>query len=666
MLGKLQARLKARFAFPKPKIVAINIAWVAEDLKEKLEAGGVNIPLPEIPPISDDGALMQARMHLDDLALPREVMAAAVGRDRFILPKAIDLLDMSACLSLPFPDILDMFSGLTFPGRAGKAYAREDVAAKEPAYQEAPPPPSPAAQERCRHGLPRYMCAVCTPIQTPFAGRRTRSGRSRSYGYGASTKPRTLDVFDLLLPYLQPPIETLLSNPALFPKKRRPYQYQVKGIRFLAQNKSALLGDEMGLGKTIQAIVALQVLFRRGEIRRALILCRRSLLSVWETELSKWAPELFVIKVRGTREEREWLWELPAPIYLTTYETLREDIPRMAYLKQRFDVVILDEVQEIKNPGTKKARAVRQIQATYRWGLSGTPLENSLEDVLAIFRYLQPSLFRESAIVSPFHVREKIRPYILRRRAVDVLKDLPKKTVNEVWLELSPRQRELYDREYQRARSQLSRGGITRVHVFDWINKLKQICNLDPETGESCKVEYLFDQLESITEAGQKALVFSHFPNVTLRRIQHRLQKFDPAVFDGSLNDRERIRLIQAFQETDSPKVLLMSVQTGGVGLTLTRANHVFHFDHWWNPSIARQAEGRAHRIGQKRVVFVYDIYTRDTIEERIYRLLRKKESLFNFVIDDLSEKGVQRLITDEELFALFDLEPPRPKARNS
>lgn len=198
------------------------------------------------------------------------------------------------------------------------------------------------------------------------------------------------------------------------------------------------------------------------------------------------------------------------------------------------------------------------------------------------------------------------------------------------------------------------------MHVFDWINKLKQICNLDPDTGASCKLDYLIDELEDIVESGQKALVFSQYPNVTLRRIQEQLRAFDPAIFDGTLSDRDRSALIRAFQEESTPRVLLMSVRSGSLGITLTRATHVFHFDHWWNPATAQQAEARAHRIGQKHTVFVHDLYTRHTIEERIYKLLKRKEALFRTVIDDLSQAGVRRFITDEELYALFDLRPPK------
>jgi HJR/Mrr/RecB family endonuclease len=299
------------------------------------------------------------------------------------------------------------------------------------------------------------------------------------------------------------------------------------------------------------------------------------------------------------------------------------------------------------------------VKARYRWALSGTPLENKLEDVTSIYGYLRPGLFRSDELLSPEMVKRRIKPYFLRRRTADVRKELPDKVVNEIWLELTEAQLQTYLCEEQNGKAKLSEPGATRVHVFALISRLKQICNIDPSTGESCKADFLVDQLDGIVESGQKALVFSHLPQVSLSQIEPRLRDFGTATFDGRLSDIRRDAIIQAFQNHDRPAVLLMSVQAGGTGLTLTAANHVFHFDHWWNPAVARQAEGRAHRIGQEHTVFVYDLYTESTIEQRIYNLLQEKQALFDAVIDDLSVDYVQGKITDNELFGLFGLKPP-------
>lgn len=574
----------------------------------------------------------------------------AIEFTQLVIP---DQVDLNAIAWFTRPSSVDLFDPLRRVRVDGKAYGVET--AKRQASNQPSDIDASVDRSRCKHGLLRYSCATCASETTT----RGMSQKKMSVNH-TSKKTRTVDLFDLLLPFLQPPLDALLAEPVLFPPGRRPYEYQVAGIRFLSERKSALLGDEMGLGKTIQAIVATQLLFRRGEIKAVLIVCPRSLLGVWEHEMKKWAPELFLVKVRGTSQERTILWNTRASVHLTTYETLRSDcLNNDGGLKHRFGLVVLDEAQKIKNPDAGVSRAVREIQAQYRWALTGTPLENKLEDVIAIFDYLAPQLFRERRDWWVQMVKDKIQPYFLRRRTADVLLELPEKVSSEVWLDLTEEQRAAYDTAEDSGRLSLQEPGATRIHVLSLISKLKQICNMEPESGESCKVNYLVDQLESVVDSGQKALVFSHFPRVTLSKLMGTLGHYSPALFDGTLSDNQRSGLVRGFQEEESPRVLLMSVQAGGVGLTLTRANHVFHFDHWWNPAVARQAEGRAHRIGQQNTVFVHDLYTNDTIEERIYQLLQSKQQLFDVVIDDLSKDYVVGAITDQDLFGLFDLRPP-------
>lgn len=613
---RIETRTRVRRLFPlhKPEQTRIGI----EMLQAGPEHGAMVAARLDEPAVMNADILLNVKVATDNIHSPFVPLS---------VPDIVHIRTFGTML--PVPDILDVFTDVVFPGNAGKAYSKPDKA--------------------------------------DISRKRKKRNRRRSVleGEAWSRKRTTIDVFDRLLPYLQPPVEASLSDLTLFPENLRPYRYQAEGILFLNKHTSALLGDDMGLGKTMQSIIALSLLFQKAKVRRALILCRRSLLSVWESELEKWAPELYYIKVRGTRSERAYLWNSPAPVYLTTYETLRNDIERFPHIGDKFDVVILDEVQEIKNASTRKSRAVRKVNGAYKWGLSGTPLENRLEEVVSIFAYLKPGLFPASILsnpssnLSPHFVKTRIKPYFLRRKLEEVLTELPEKVTNTIWLELTPEQRKSYEREYQAARAIISGPNVTRALIFSRITKLKEICNMDPVTGKSAKLEYLIDQLEDITGAEQKALVFSQFPNVTLRRMKFQLQKFHPAIFDGSLNDAERRDLIQSFQTQPVPKVMLMSVKSGGVGLTLTRANHVFHFDHWWNPATAKQAEGRAYRIGQNRTVFVYDLFTRNTIEERIHRLLDSKLALFDEVIDDLSVKGVQKAISDKELFELFGLEPP-------
>ncbi len=554
---------------------------------------------------------------------------------------------------LESPESLDLLAPLSRPHRAGKAYSPD-----EPEMQIQPPIREKRSLQRCKHGMLKRTCAICRQ-QSQVASKATK------------TPQVTVDVFDLLLPFLYPPIDPNTPPTVIFPPDKRPYPFQYEGVVFLKDRTSALLGDEMGLGKTIQAIIAIRILIRNRSVGRALVLCPRSLLGTWERELTEWAPELSIQRVRGTIQDRKLLWRSGAYVFLTTYETLRNDVSDMAFLKQHFDLVVMDEIQRIKNPQTKTSRACHLLNARYRWGLSGTPLENKIDDVIAIFSYLQPDLFRRTTdTYGPSAVKSMIQPYFLRRRASDVLDELPPKVSEEIWLDLTPGQRRAYERAEAIGKNSLRMPNATRIHVFSLINELKQICNWDSASRTSCKLEYLLDQLGNLTDSSEKALVFSHYPNKSLQAIQPNLKEFSPELFDGSISDVARESLISRFSQDGPPHVLLMSVKAGGVGLTLTRANHVFHYDHWWNPAVANQATGRAHRISQRRTVFVWHLYTNGTIEERIYQMLQNKQRLFEQVIDDLSEEEFSSVVTDEDLFGLFGLRPPegkesKPKSSN-
>ena len=201
---------------------------------------------------------------------------------------------------------------------------------------------------------------------------------------------------------------------------------------------------------------------------------------------------------------------------------------------------------------------------------------------------------------------------------------------------------------------------ITAQNIIALINELKQICNIDPVSGQSCKLQYLTEKLDEASEEDSKALVFSQFPNITLRKIEPELKRFNPLIFDGSLSDFKRDEYIERFEKSDKNKVMLMSIKAGGQGITLVRANYVFHFDHWWNPATAEQAEGRAHRIGQNKTVFVSHLYTAGTIEERIYDLLERKKGIFRNIIDGLTDTdSIKKILSFEELLSLFNLKKP-------
>jgi superfamily II DNA or RNA helicase len=563
-----------------------------------------------------------------------------------LCPSAALILSASVAIEAVHADsVLSVFTPLPKPGCAGKSY---DVG--EARVVQAPLP-GPFRDEKCKHGLEVSWCAECS--------------RVKAQSEATSRAAPVVNPFELIRPLLQPPLGDDFDNVVVFPVGKALLPFQRPGVKFLTEHEAALLGDEMGLGKSIQAITAVRFLFRLGKATSCLILCPLSVLQDWHTKLWEWAPELRVEKVRGQKDLRMLLWSTPAHVYLTTYDTLRQDIEELP--KRQFDLVILDEIQKIKNPSAGITKAVRLINGKIRWGLSGTPLENRLEELISVFAYLKPGLLAYDLAATPRVVKQRIRAYLLRRKKTDVQKDLslPEKVHEETWLELTDAQRLAYERAETEGVVEINRMGdaVTVQHFFALITKLKQICNVEVRSGESCKVDYLLDRLEDIVDQGEKVLVFSQYPEKTLRYVEARLKRYAPAIYSGSMTEAQRNRLIDRFQERDETQVLLMSVRAGGLGLTLHRANHVFHLDHWWNPAVGAQAEDRVHRIGQKRTVFVTTLFTVGTIEERIHRILSQKRALFREVIDDLSDRSLAATLSEDDLFALFGLKKRDRKA---
>ena len=447
-----------------------------------------------------------------------------------------------------------------------------------------------------------------------------------------------------------------------------PYPFQIAGIKWLVEHKQALLADQMGLGKTMQAIIAMRVLFRRGDLRRTLVVCPASMSETWEREVSMWAPELRAIRMQGLPHDRRRLWHTPSEIYIVSYETLTRDIDEIG--ANQFDLYVLDEAQKIKNPTTKNHKAVKTLRSLYRWCLTGTPIENAVEDVIALFGVLKPELFDNGYVngrsgrCSPDDVRRTIAPYMLRRTIAETQLELPELTHQDHWLELRTKQRKTYDAVERESVDELMRLGVdvTRVHILALITKLKQVCNYDVTSGQSCKLDFLQDELDVLVADNDKALVFSQYPNKTLKEIKPKLMKFKPLDFDGSMSARQRGTAISDFQDSQTSDVMLMSVKAGGVGITLTRANHVFHFDHWWNPATVDQASARVYRIGQRKPVFIHSLYTTNTIEERIFNLLKEKRQVFERVFGgkpEADDTDLQRL-SDEDLYGLFGLQVPK------
>ena len=464
---------------------------------------------------------------------------------------------------------------------------------------------------------------------------------------------------DRLLYLLQPPLEDIFHGKQVH-LPFQPYGYQVKGIAFLMPRHAALLADEMGLGKTAQVLIALRLLLQSGLIRRALVVCPKPLVVNWSRELKIWAEDVPYEVIGGDTQARKAQWfASKTPLKLVNYELLTRDAAFVADEKIHFDVVVLDEAQRIKNRDSKTAEVVRTIARDRSWAMTGTPIENRVEDLINIFAFIDPE--RIPPETSPKLLPELTRDCILRRVKEEVAVDMPPKLIHDTYLELTPAQRESYDRAEQDGVIHLNDLGdtITVQHVFELVMRLKQICNFDPLTGDSAKVEQLSADIAEVADNGRKAIVFSQWVE-PLERLAGTLAEYGPLQYHGKIAQRERQPILDRFKTDKTKLVLLMSYGTGSVGLNLQFANYIFLFDRWWNPAVEDQAIGRAHRIGQKEPVFVTRFLTQGTIEERIAEILQKKRELFEEMIGQNGPPPSLGL-TEADIFGLFKV-TARPK----
>ena len=486
---------------------------------------------------------------------------------------------------------------------------------------------------------------------------------------GAPPRPRThlkppgdMVMFkDRLLYLLQPPLEDLfLGRQVELPFQ--PYPYQIKGIAFLMPRYAALLADEMGLGKTAQVIISIRLMLHAGMLRRALVVCPKPLVITWTRELKTWAEDVPFEVIGGDTATRKTQWFASrCPLKLINYELLTRDAEFVADPRVHFDVVVLDEAQRIKNREAKTAQVVRGISRDRSWAMTGTPIENRVDDLANIFAFVDPD--RVPPETPPKLLAELTRDAILRRVKEDVATDMPPKVIRDAYLELTPTQRASYDRAEKDGVVHLNELGetITVQHVFELVMRLKQICNFDPATGESAKLERLTADLQEVADSGRKAIVFSQWVE-PLERLARELGHLRPLLYHGKVPQRDRQPILDHFKADASRHVLLMSYGTGSVGLNLQFTNYVFLFDRWWNPAVEDQAINRAHRIGQKDTVFVTRFVTQNTIEGRIAEVLQKKRELFE---EMLGQNGPPPSLgmNEEEIFGLFNVRP-RPRKR--
>jgi SNF2 family DNA or RNA helicase len=419
-----------------------------------------------------------------------------------------------------------------------------------------------------------------------------------------------------------------------------------------------LLADEMGLGKTIQAIAAMRLLYATSGIRSCLVVTPAGLVRQWRRQLRDWAPELRISTVVGTAAERSAAWAENADVFLASYETVRSDVPLRALhgpAQRRWSLIVIDEAQRIKTPSSSIALSIKALERERSWALTGTPLENRLDDLISILDFVAPGRFNPSRMV--VGLRQLLAEVQLRRRRKDVLDDLPAKLSSTIYVELESRQRASYRRAEREGLVRIgSLGRDLRItHVLELILRLKQICNFCPETGASAKLLDLKDRLASTVDSGEKALIFSQFVEDPFgaRRLTRELTAFSPLLLAGDVDPAIRTQRIAAFERDPQRKALVISLRAGGVGLNLTSASRVFHFDRWWNPAVELQAEDRAHRIGQSRPVHVYAYLCTGTVEERIEELLSEKRALFADIVDGVDTGALRRLSLEELLGAV-------------
>ena len=520
----------------------------------------------------------------------------------------------------------------------------------------------PIVAQSLRVASYRFACAAGWQAERP----PTTKGDSRRTAnvpapFGTRTRIRPpgdiVKLEDRLFYVLQPSLESLLREGALS-LPAQPFGYQFEGIAFLYPRYCAVLADEMGLGKTMQAITAIRLLLHAGELSNVLLICPKPLVTNWQREFAAWAEELPVMVVEGDRARRRWQWQRnEAPIKIANYELLHRDSDLIAELDLHFDLVLLDEAQRIKNRTSVTSHAVRELPRRRSWALTGTPVENSPQDLVGIFEFLAPGYLNDS--MKPRRMGRAASDYVLRRTKDRVLTELPPKMFRDAELELSAAQRHSYQLAEDEGVLRLTEmgDGATIQHVFELVLRLKQICNFDPATGDSSKFERLAADLDEVAASGRKAIIFSQWVS-TLETLAERLAPLQPVQYHGKVPQRQRDALLEQFRSDPNHHVMLLSYGAGGVGLNLQFAEYVFLFDRWWNPAVEDQAINRAHRIGAAGPVTVTRFLALDTIEQRIDQVLREKRELFDTIFSDV-EPQAKLGLTHQEIFGLFKLRCP-------
>jgi SNF2 family DNA or RNA helicase len=476
-----------------------------------------------------------------------------------------------------------------------------------------------------------------------------------------------------------------LTCPPLGPLEEvlRPYQRQgVAWLQFLRENKfGGILADEMGLGKTLQTLAFIHSCHANRKLSGpVLIVCPTSLVFNWLAEAKKFTPGLKAVALHGTGRHQRFEDIARSDLVITSYALIRRDAER--YRELEFDTLVLDEAQHIKNRQTQNALAVKAVRAGHRLVLTGTPMENSVLDLWSILDFLMPGylgsatdfrehyeqpITRDKDEAVQARLGRRLRPFILRRLKTEVAKDLPAKLEQVSYCELTDDQAEIYKQVLAVSRKEVMDAvgaqGVakSKMIVLNALLRLRQICcdlrllkleNAEFTDDSSGKLAMFGELLEEAMDGGHRVLVFSQFTTMLgLLKDKLTAENIEFCYLDGATTNRGAV--VEKFQGNAKIPVFLISLKAGGVGLTLTGADTVVHFDPWWNPAVEDQATDRAHRIGQTRVVTSYKLITRGTVEEKILALQQKKRAIIKATLG--GEETLADNLTWEEIQGLFE-----------
>jgi SNF2 family DNA or RNA helicase len=418
--------------------------------------------------------------------------------------------------------------------------------------------------------------------------------------------------------------------------------YQSEGVEWLLKSPSRILADDMGLGKTLQSIVASSELIVSGKASTILIVCPPSLITNWAEELKKWAPWFCVYTISNTSNHKNEIWEklfTYCHFVITNYEQLRDTPP--AIEGKILDLIIADEAHKIRKSSSQIHKGIKRLTYKKFWALTGTPIENNANDIKNILSIVNPRVnISNLATDSAITLRTELKSYLLRRMKLDVLSSITDITEINHKIALHPKQLKSYEAEEKKFFTSLNRDRLSNF------SKLKEICDFDEVSDQSSKIDYIIELIEKIKARDEKVVIFSFWikPLEILKiKLKKTYKKGIFSVFAGDLNTKERDDVIKSFKLNDNHFAFLCSGKIGGEGLNLTEANHVIFFNEWWNPSNNSQARDRIIRIGQTKDTFIHHLYTVNTIEESVIKILNTKKLLNSDVIEKMVIKNLRK-----------------------